>query len=58
MARAGDRRGTTTLELTSAEIELIRTALKTLLSALGKEEADEIDEIQAVLARLPGDAAS
>ena len=42
-----------TLRVNEAELDLIRTALRLLLSTLGKEEAEEIDEIQAVLARIP-----
>lgn len=44
----------TTVELTSAELELIRTALRLLASTLGREEADELAEVQRLLARLEG----
>lgn len=44
----------TTLELTPAELELIRTALRLLASTLGREEADELAEVQRLLARLEG----
>lgn len=43
-----------TLELTRAELELIRTALRLLASALGREEADELAEVQGLLRRLEG----
>jgi hypothetical protein len=39
--------------LTASEVELIRTALQMLVDTLGHEEADELAETQAVLARLP-----
>jgi hypothetical protein len=38
--------------LTAEERELIRTALLLLLSTLGREEADEIEEVQALLVKL------
>ena len=41
------------VELSRQDVALIRTSLGTLLSTLGREEADEIDQIQALLARLP-----
>ena len=41
-----------TISLTPAELELLRTALRLLESALGREEADELDEVKALLARL------
>ena len=41
-----------TLELTSSEFELVRTALTFLFSSLGREEADELEEVRALLARL------
>jgi len=39
--------------LTPSEIELIRTALEILEDTLGREEADELVEVQALLRRLP-----
>ena len=43
------------LTLSPAELELIRTALDFLRSTLGREEADELDAVQRLLARLqPG----
>lgn len=47
-----DDPGTVMLQVSGSELQLIRTALQVLLSTLGKEEAEEIDEIQAILARL------
>jgi len=44
---------TVRLDLTPAELELLRTALRVLGSTLGREEADELDEVQALLAKLP-----
>jgi hypothetical protein len=41
------------LTLAPAELELIRTALDFLRSTLGREEADELDAVQRLLARLP-----
>jgi|DewCreStandDraft_2_1066082.scaffolds.fasta_scaffold57280_1 hypothetical protein len=43
-----------TLELSRAELELIRTALRLLASTLGREEADELEEVQRLLSRLEG----
>jgi hypothetical protein len=40
------------LSLTADELELVRTALKLLISTLGREEADELAEVQAVLRRI------
>ena len=39
--------------LTASEVELIRTALQMLVDTLGHDEAEELAEAQAVLARLP-----
>jgi hypothetical protein len=44
---------TTTLQLTASEAATVRQALQVLLDALSRDEADQIDEIQALLARLP-----
>lgn len=41
------------LDLTPSEVSLIRTALELLEDTLGREEADELEEVQAILARLP-----
>jgi hypothetical protein len=41
------------LELTPNELRLVRTALQMLEDTLGHEEADELEEVRAVLARLP-----
>lgn len=42
-----------TLEITAAEAELLRTALKLLKTILGHEEADELRAVDALLTRLP-----
>ena len=44
---------TTTIELTGSEAATVRQALTLLLATLTRDEADQIDEIQALLARLP-----
>jgi hypothetical protein len=44
---------TVALELTPDDLELVRAALKLLLSTLGHEEADELHEVRALLDRLP-----
>jgi hypothetical protein len=44
---------TVPIELTANELRLLRTALEMLEDTLGREEADELDEVQALLARLP-----
>jgi hypothetical protein len=41
-----------TLALTASELTLVRTALELLEDTLGREEADELAEVQALLARL------
>jgi hypothetical protein len=45
-----DEEATLTLRVTRAELELVRTALKLLLSTLGREEAEELKEVQTLLA--------
>jgi len=58
---APDRGGAqprTVIELTPNELALVRTALGLLRSTLGREEADELAEVQALLARLPGQGPS
>ena len=40
------------LRLSPSETELVRAALRLLLSTLGREEADEIAEVQALLRKL------
>ncbi|HWP62884.1 MAG TPA: hypothetical protein VNO86_05390 [Candidatus Binatia bacterium] len=44
----------TTLELTRGELDILLTALRLLASTLGREEADELAEVQRLLARLEG----
>jgi hypothetical protein len=48
---------TTTLQLNASEAATVRQALQVLLDALSKDEADQIDEIQALLERLPATTA-
>ena len=43
---------TVQLPLTPDELQLVRTALRLLLSTLGREEAEELKEVQAILARI------
>jgi hypothetical protein len=45
--------GTARLDLTPSEVAVIRTALEMLEDTLGREEADELAEVQALLRRLP-----
>lgn len=45
-----------TLELDRDEADLVKAALRLLESTLGREQADELEEVQALLSRL--DAAS
>jgi hypothetical protein len=50
---APDDRDTVTLQLTPAELELVRVGLRFVLSTLGREEADELEEVRDLLGRLP-----
>jgi hypothetical protein len=43
---------TVRLDLTRDDFELVRTALKVLLSTLGREEAEELEQVRALLGRL------
>jgi hypothetical protein len=43
---------TRSVELTSEEVELVLTALRLLESTLGREEADELAEVEALLVKL------
>jgi hypothetical protein len=45
--------GTHTLELDDSEVSTVAQALQLLLDTLGRDDADQIEEIQALLARLP-----
>ncbi|HET7026909.1 MAG TPA: hypothetical protein VFI28_04390 [Candidatus Limnocylindrales bacterium] len=45
-------RSNTPLELSPDELELVRTALRLLESTLGREEADELEDVQALIRRL------
>jgi hypothetical protein len=51
--RAEPPRDTARLDLAASELELVRTALRLLESTLGHEEADELEDVQSLLARLP-----
>jgi len=51
-----EQAGTLRLELTTNEVELLRTALRMLEDTLGREEAEELQEVQALLRRLPAPA--
>ena len=42
----------TVLRLTPDEVELLRAALKMLKATLGREDAEELAEVQALLLRL------
>ena len=44
--------GKVSLELNAEEFALVRTALRLLLSTLGREEAEELEEVRSLLARL------
>ena len=46
----GDTRAVS-VEFSRTELDLVRTALRLLLSTLGREEADELEEVQALLAK-------
>lgn len=41
------------LELTLQELEVLRTALQLLKDTLSREEADELEVVHAILAKLP-----
>ena len=41
-----------TIDLSETERELLRTALRLLISMLGRDEADELRTAQVLLARL------
>ena len=41
------------IELNAAELALVRTALEILEDTLGREEAEELAEVQVLLKRLP-----
>jgi len=40
------------VQLTESELDLIQTALGLLESTLGKEEADELEQVKHLIARL------
>jgi hypothetical protein len=41
-----------TIQLSRAEFQLVLTALKLLLSTLGREEAEELEAVRDLIARL------
>lgn len=43
---------TISLELSPDDVELVRTALHFLLSTLGRDEAEELEQVRALLGRL------
>jgi hypothetical protein len=45
--------GDVQLIITTDELELVRAALEYLRQTLGREEAEELDAVQRLLARLP-----
>lgn len=47
-----DETRSTRLDLSPSELQLLRTALELLEDMLGREEADELEEVQALLRRL------
>jgi hypothetical protein len=47
----------TVIRLSASEVEIVRTALRLLRSALGRDEADELAEVMELLARLEAGAA-
>jgi len=44
--------GETVLRLSADEVALLQAALRLLRSALGRDEADELAEVQSLLRRL------
>jgi hypothetical protein len=51
--RSTDEKGATfRLDLTPDELQIVRTALMLLKDTLGRDEAEELREVQALLARL------
>jgi len=48
----------TTIEFTPEELQLLRSALRSFLDDFGHEEADVVQRIQTLIAKLPEDAPS
>jgi hypothetical protein len=44
--------GAVRVDLSTDELQLVKTALRLLLSTLGREEAEELEEVRALLLRL------
>lgn len=57
MADGTGEAGAYTLELNADELQTVAQALRLLLATLGRGDAVQIGEIQALLARLPGPGA-
>jgi hypothetical protein len=47
-----ERENTIEVQLTEDELELLRNALGHLEATLGREEADELEQVQALQAKL------
>jgi hypothetical protein len=47
-----------TVELTDAELKLVRSALKSFLDDFGHDQADLVRQIRAVMAKFPEPAAA
>jgi hypothetical protein len=45
-----------TVELSRDDFQLVLTALRVLLSTLGREEADELEQVRALIGRLEREA--
>jgi hypothetical protein len=52
MTRMGGADGSVELHFMPKEIDLLRTGLQMLEDTFGHEEADELQEVQALLAKL------
>jgi hypothetical protein len=50
--------GMVRLDVSADEFELVKTALRLLLSTLGREEAEELEEVRDLLIRLNAPDAS
>lgn len=46
--------GSIRLELTATELQVLKNALRLMESTLGHEEADELEAVQALLAKIEG----
>ena len=50
--------GTVRLDFSANEFQLVKVALRLLLSTLGHEEAEELQEVRALLQRLDSQGAA